>query len=240
MGLNIYLVYAFLTGITFRFYASFLFLFYSVIGRMWISVMCLGVFQTLLMIPLRMINLYKSATIKDFADKLEEAHQEEEQQFLLKKKIRTGNRTALYYWVNFFIQTISYLSLGRLFLTDFYRTPLDPNMLYSFVQYPSYPIQDVIFKLPYVGFNSTRDFGWKPVLISWAIIIGTQALVFVLRSLYKKFKAQSRSAISKNAILQKIVAYFTGSTVILCFLAWLLLRHFPLDWQLMIFFWRYY
>ena len=37
-----------------------------------------------------------------------------------------------------------------MFLIDFYNTKLDPKMLYSFVPYPTYPIQDRIFRIPYI------------------------------------------------------------------------------------------
>ena len=56
----IFMIYAFFSGITMQFYASFLFLFYSWVGHMWVAVICLGIFQTLLMVPFRMINLSKA------------------------------------------------------------------------------------------------------------------------------------------------------------------------------------
>ena len=68
----IFLVYALVTGMTYRFYASALFLFYSLIKKIWISVVMLGIFQTFLMVPLRIINMTLSKNTKEFEDKIVE------------------------------------------------------------------------------------------------------------------------------------------------------------------------
>lgn len=226
---TVYLVYLFLTGGTFRFYASFLFAFYHLTKRMWISVMMLGVFQTLLMIPLRAINIRKSTHIKEFADTLKAVKESEQQSFLLKKQIQQGDRVAIFYWLNFIIQTISYLSLGRLFLTDFYRFPLDPQMLYDWVPYPQYPIKDVIFKIPYLWASNTKDLGFTAVIYAWLTIALLQAIIYVYRSTRKKKSS------SKPAFISKLGSYFTGSTIILCLLMWGIIRHFPTGLKFYIF-----
>ena len=97
------LIYAFFSRITLQFYASVLFLFYSMTKSMWVSVVLLGVFQTLLMIPFRITNLLKSANIKEFKERFKEIEQSHEQQFVLRKSVSGGKRVALYYLVNFFV-----------------------------------------------------------------------------------------------------------------------------------------
>ena len=46
------------TGDLYRFYASMVFMFYSWTHSMWISVVMLGVFQTILLIPLRIFRTF--------------------------------------------------------------------------------------------------------------------------------------------------------------------------------------
>lgn len=62
----IWLVYAFLSGGMYTFYASALFLFYALTKKMWVSVILLGVFQTILLIPLRIIRVMRSDNIDEF------------------------------------------------------------------------------------------------------------------------------------------------------------------------------
>jgi len=144
-----FLIYAFVSGLSFQFYASFLFLFYGITKTMWVSVMLLGLFQTLLMIPFRIIRVVKTNNIKEFQRTVERLEDEEKQGFTLKTRFREGNVTFLFYAVDFVMQLVSYVSIGRLFLTDFYSRALNPAVLYDWVPYPAYPIRDIFFKIPY-------------------------------------------------------------------------------------------
>jgi hypothetical protein len=230
----IIIILALLTGETYRFYASALFLFYSLTKRMWISVICLGIFQTILMIPLRIINLLKSAHIKEFQEKLDEI-EKKDQYFVLKKKIRKGERVALFYIVNFLLQTISYFSIGRLFLIDFYTKRLSPKLLYSFVPYPDYPIRERIFRIPYVWFTKTIDLGMDKVLIVWAVLFALQIAVYVAIYIYKKFIKTPPQDTPQTKLLRKVGRYTSGYLVLFFFLSWLLIRHLPLGWEFRIF-----
>ena len=182
----IFLVYAFFSKLTLQFYASFLFLFYSWTKKMWVSVVMLGIFQTLIMIPFRITNLLKSTNLKEFKDTVEKIKIEGQQEYFLKKRFEKGGRLALYYVVNFFFATISYASIGRLFLTDFYNIPLDSGLLYNFISYPSYPIESKIFKLPYTWFSNTRDFGWDTLVWVWGILLLIQLTIYVVIYFLKK------------------------------------------------------
>jgi len=233
------LILALLTGVTYKFYASFLFLFYSLIKKMWVSVICLGIFQTILMIPFRIISLRQVGQVKEFEEKIEKIEIKKEQRALFKKTVHKGNVTLLWYLINFTVQTISYFSLGRLFLTDFYSQPLNPKLLYSFVSYPQYPIQDTFFKIPYPVFTKTVDLGMGIVWIFWIIALIYKIIVskFIpyLQKNSQKFELHRQEEKFPFGLIKKIVKHTSGSVILFMFLGWLIIRHFPQGWELRIF-----
>jgi hypothetical protein len=217
-----------------RFYASFLFLFYSIVKQLWISVMLLGVFQTIIMIPLRVINLVKSTSIHEFTEKVEEETAQEKQGFVLKKKITKGENVALFYLVNMFIQAVSYLTIGRLFLTDFYSQPLDPSLLYRWVPYPDYPILGRIYTLPYPWYNATQDFGLNTVLWVWLFISVIQVIIYIIKYIVKrtsKKPADTSNATTQAKIMGVAKKYSTGYMLFFLAVSYLLVRHFPVGWH---------
>ena len=232
------LFYALLSGETYRFYASFLFLFYSWIGRMWLSVICLGAFQTLIMIPFRIVNLRRALHIKEFVQRIEGVKVKKTQRLLLKKNIQEGNVNLLWYLINFTIQTIAYFSLGRLFLTDFYTQALNPKLLYSFVPYPDYPIKDIFFKIPYIKFTQTKDYGLGLVLLVWLILFVYKIAVSRFIKYYQKkvVAVKLKGQEGKPFVFIKgLVKYSSGSVILFALLAWIIIRHYPVAWQFMIF-----
>jgi hypothetical protein len=228
-----FFIYLFLTGATYKFYASMLFLFYSWIQQMWIAVVCLGLFQALIMIPFRIINLKISNHINEFKEKTSQLKNDNDQSFLVKRGIQKGNRPLLFYTIDFVIQLTLYVSIGRLFLTDFYSTPLNPNLLFSFVPYPQYPIQETFFKIPYPKFTTTIDLGLGAVLMLWTVLILLQFGVYAYR--YARQKAKSKKQLKLPQQLKKYVKYISGNIFVLFIISWIILRHFPTDWQLQIF-----
>ncbi len=227
---------AFLTGHTYRFYASFLFLFYSWVKKIWVAVVLLGVFQTLLMIPFRIVNLRRSIHIKEFVGQLEQVMGKKSQKLFLKQRVGTGDINVLWYIFNFFVQIISYLSIGRLFLIDFYTKKLDPNLLYSFAPYPNYPLQDTFFKIPYPVFTKTIDFGLTTMLIVWFLAILYKILVNKLKPLYRKMKNVVDDKKDKPVqFIEKLVKNTSGSLILMLLAGWLLTRYFPVGWQIRIF-----
>lgn len=234
----ILLFYALLSGETYRFYASFLFLFYSLIGKMWLSVICLGAFQTLILVPFRIVNLRRSLHIKEFIEGIEGVEIKKTQRLLLKKNIQEGNVNLLWYMVNFTAQTIAYFSLGRLFLTDFYTQALDPKLLYSFVPYPDYPIKDIFFKIPYISFTETRDYGIGLVLVVWLALFIYKILVSRFIKYYQrrvreaKVKAEDKQPFT---FVKGLIKYSSGSVILFAVLAWIVIRHYPVAWEFAIF-----
>lgn len=228
-----FLLFALGSHVALRFYASFLFLFYALVAQMWVAVMLLGVFQTILMAPLRVINLIKSQNIKEFQRTIEEDTQAQEQSFMLKKRMRKGENVALFYIVNFIIQFVAYLTIGRLFLSDLYHVPINPDLLYRFVPYPDYPLQGLWFKLPYLWFNETVNLGMKVVLWVWLIAAIIQAVIYIVRYYLKEKKAKlptPEKGTSQNKVYQAARRYATGYFLVFMVLSFLLIRNFPVDW----------
>jgi len=233
IGLIIFLFYALFSGMTIQFYASFTFLFYSWIGEMWLSVIALGVFQTILMIPIRAINLRISANVKEFEERLEKLKNQDDAYLIFKKRFIKGDTSLLFYSIDFLIAVIAFFSLGKLFLTDFYNTQLDPKLLYSFTPYPKYPIQGRIFSIPYIWFTKTIDFGMQNVWFAWKMIILFMVVVGIVRFFYvRRFDKKDNQAI---ITFKNFIKFLNGSYILIFFISWYLVRHFPNAWQIKIF-----
>ncbi|MCL4208436.1 hypothetical protein KJZ63_02255 [Patescibacteria group bacterium] len=228
----IFLFYAFFSGLTYQFYASVVFSFYALTKSMWISVVCLGVFQTILMIPLRIVRLLKENHIKEFTSNIIKLNDERTMNNTIKENVSKGNITFLFYLVDFVIQLVSFVTIGRLFLTDFYNFPLDPAKLYSFVPYPEYPIKDVFFKIPYPVVTQTVDFGLKAVIIAWIILGALQALIYFARIAYRN---AVRRGENKSALPKKLTKYASGYLLIAMLASYFLIRHFPVGLSVGIF-----
>lgn len=230
-----FLLFALGSHIAVRFYASSLFLFYAVVAQMWVAVMLLGVFQTVLMAPLRVINLIKSQHIKEFQRTIEEETKAQEQSFVLKKQMHKGETVALFYIVNFVVQFVSYLTIGRLFLSDLYHTPINPDLLYRFIPYPDYPLSGLWFKLPYLWFSDTINLGMRTLLWVWAIAGIIQALIYLVRY-YRREKKQALPKSSPGTTQEKVYRtarrYATGYFLVFMVLSFILIRHFPVGWEI--------
>ncbi len=228
----IFLFYAFFSGLTYQFYASVVFSFYALTKSMWISVVCLGVFQTILMIPLRIVRLLKENHIKEFTSNIIKLNDERTMNNTIKENVSKGNITFLFYLVDFVIQLVSFVTIGRLFLTDFYNYPLDPAKLYSFVPYPEYPIRDVFFKIPYPVVTQTVDFGLKAVIIAWIILGAIQALIYFARIAYRN---AVRRGENKSTLPKKLTKYASGYLLVAMLASYFLIRHFPVGLSVGIF-----
>ncbi|MFC1627287.1 hypothetical protein ACFL18_01870 [Patescibacteria group bacterium] len=232
-----FLIFGFFNGSILKFYASILFFIYHYVQHMWLSVIGLGVVQTFIMIPFRITNLTLSANVKEFEKKVEDLKKTEEQQFLIKETIHKGNPVLLWYIFNFFAQTISYLSIGRLFLLDFYNQKLSQTLLFDFVPYPQYPIKDPIFKLPYPIATQTRDYGLGWVFVAWGLILLYKLLhtrfIAYYRQLPDTKKIPAGSDLTKT--LKSFFKHSGGFLTLFFVLAWVILRNFPLAWDIRIF-----
>ncbi|NMC35942.1 hypothetical protein GYA49_02755 [Candidatus Beckwithbacteria bacterium] len=223
----LFLIYAFLSGMTFRFYASFLFFCYSFTKSMWISVVLLGVFQTILLIPFRIIYVLNSNNIKEFVETFEDIKTQEQQQYQFHQNFTQGRKLVLFYSLDFFVQLISYVSIGKLFLTDFYARAIPANQLYDFVPYPTYPIRDIFFKLPYPHITSSKDFGFGIAVLVWLGLLGILLLRRVVRGMIRKNNQSYKPP--------KIISMANGFLLPIFILVWYLARNFPTGIELSIF-----
>jgi len=231
------LFFFFFKGFVYKFYASIVFFIYHYLQHMWLSVIGLGVIQTILMTPFRIINLTLSAHVKEFEHQVEHLKNQEEQQFLIKQTVHKGNPAVLWYIVNFVVQTISYLVIGRLFLIDFYNQPLDPWLLFNFVPYPDYPIKDPIFKIPYPAAQGSIDFGFGWTLVVWLGILTFKLLHTRLIQYYHHLpdtkKINPQNSLTRG--LKDFIKNSGGFLTIFFVLGWILTRHFPVNWTIKIF-----
>ena len=237
MVLLLVVFFWFLSGDMYNFYASAVFLFYSWTNMMWVSVIMLGVFQTILLIPFRVIRLLDFKNIRDFQTETIETGETEEQQNFLKQQFKQGSWAFTLYLLDFVVQLTTYMTIGRLFLTDFYTKRLNPQVLYSFVPYPDYPIQDRFFKIPYPGVTKVMDFGMESVIYVWAIILIAELAISLIHSIVRTAKSaktgdETKKPRSGGALSGK---YLIVYGLILYALSYLLLRNFPVSWKIRIF-----
>lgn len=253
----IFLVYAFFKGWTFNFYANILFGFYALTKQIWVSVVLLGVTQTLLMIPFRTIRVMQSHNTRKFQDKIDELKRDEQQIAKVKKTFRQGNLTFLFYVVDFMIQIVLFISIGRLFLTDFYANKIDPSILLKFIPYPVYPLQGLWFKIPYPVVTNSKDFGWWIVLLAWVLILLSHVFIYIAKRMRRRFAIEATNKAQQEAEkdedgekkvaaqlspqlesqqkAKQTMGFLGSSTIILFVIAYFLVRKFPLAWEMRIF-----
>lgn len=225
------LFYLLFSGKLFRFYASSLFLFYALTKKMWISVMMLGVFQTLILVPVRVIRVLRQDNIKNFEKKIEELPTGGPRRRQFKDSFKMGNRTLLFYMVDFLVQLFTFLTIGRLFLTDFYSVPLNPDLLYNFVPYPSYPILDTWFKIPYFTVTKTLSLGWQGIFGGSLVILLGYLIFAVVRRITGSWASKDSAA-----QLPKTVGRYTGISLILVLaLTTFIVTHIPVGLSFKIF-----
>ena len=231
----LFLVYLFLSGKMTRFYASALFSFYALTKHMWVSVILLGAFQTLIMIPLRVFRVRSSNNVKEFQEIIQAHDDPQLSQKQLKRDFHLGNKTFLFYVVDFTIQLLSFMTIGRLFLTDFYSKMLNPQLLYNFVPYPDYPIRAVFFKIPYLAVTETRQFGWQWILIVWLVLLIFQVVVWVVRSARKRHQPESEGPVAPEYSMPLAGKYGLGYIFLSLLIAVLVMNNFPTGVALQVF-----
>lgn len=232
VALIILLIIAFITGFTVKFYASFLFFFYSFTHNMVVSVILLGVFQTILLIPIRILNLRQAGNIDAIKKEVDEIESEEKKYSIFRNYFESGNITTLLYSVSFYVQLISFISIGRLFLTDFYTVQLANDALFSFVPYPAYPLEDTIYSIPYFAPTRFIDSGWTALAIIWGVIIITKIFAsYTFRGLVQKYGEEKLQTVQINPLVRMFISLFSEYSLLLLVVTWALVRHFPAGWE---------
>jgi hypothetical protein len=218
--------YWFIKGGSFRLYASLFFGLYYLTHLSWLSIIGVSVIQNILFLPLRILYERFYLDLKKFEHEIKKT-KEEEQYILLNKNVREGNASVIFYIINFVFLFIAFISAGRVFLLEFYRTPIPHHYLYSFIPYPDYPLQGVVFTFPFFNIKSTMAVDWKYILYFWGGLIGILTILRLLWRFLKRFISGNKSLLQLRRGYNRIVLIvggFIGTFIVLSTFA---LRHIP-------------
>jgi hypothetical protein len=221
-------------GGSFRLYASMFFALYAITKTSWLSIILVSVVQNLAFLPLRIIGERFHPDLKKFEAEIKKT-KEEEQYFLLSKKVREGNISVLFYILNFIFLLIAFLSAGRVFLLEFYRTPISQDYLYNFIPYPQYPLGGIIFHFPFVRILKTTAVDWKYIIYFWGGIAvlgaGLKLVWRFVRPVLTGNKTLLKYRIGYNRLMV-LVGGFGGTLMVL---STIFLRQIPttVEWYLL-------
>lgn len=162
----------FLRGESYRLYASAFFILYHFSSSAWVAIILVAVVQNIAFLPLRFLGEMTWPNMKEFTHKLEEEKDSQQQYFLLKKRVYQGDFSVFVYTINFVLLLLAFISAGRVFLLDFYSThsKIEQKYLYSFVPYPEYPMQGVIFPFPLVRVTESFAVSWQWIVLFWVVV----------------------------------------------------------------------
>lgn len=222
----IFLVIWFLRGGSFRLYASLFFGLYHLTKSSWVSIILVSVVQNIFFLPFRILYERFYLDLKKFEKALKQTRTED-QYFLLNKNVREGNTSVLFYTINFVFLLIAFVSAGRVFLLEFYRTPIDPAYLYSYIPYPEYPLQGVIFHFPFFHVTNTFSLNWSTILFIWAVPIGILALLRIFWRLLKPLLSKSKTLLKYRIGYNRLVFLIGGFLGTFIILSTLFLRNIP-------------
>lgn len=220
----------FFRGGSFRLYSSIFFTLYNFTGQIWISVLLMGVLQNIAFLPLRLIGDYFDSRIKVFEELLGKS-KENDQYFMFTEKIKKGDPAIVFYIFNFILNAIAFFSAGRIFLIDFYNTPLDPKLLYNFVPYPKYPLRGTDFRFPFFKVTDSMALDWLTIAKIWIGITLFFAAARFLWRLIKFILWRSKRILSARINYNRLLAEIGGFSGTLFIVSTIFLRHIPTAFQ---------
>ncbi len=219
----------FFRGGSIRLYASIFFGLYYLTRQIWLSVILIGILQSIAFLPLRFISLKLSTSIKNFEDELDQIKTTDEQYILFQQKVRKGDFAIIFYIFYFLISAIAFFSAGRLFLINFYHTPLDPTLIYDFIPYPSYPLMGSDFHFPFFHVNATTAVSWGSIIYFWIGLSVFFAILHFIWRILKFFLASNKSILRFRIGYNKILIAIGGVGLTLMIVSSYFLRHVPTD-----------
>jgi hypothetical protein len=226
----IFLAFWFFQGNSFRLYASLFFGLYYLTNLSWLSIILVSVVQNIFFLPLRLLYERFYVDLKDFENELDKS-KADDQYFILNRHVREGNLSVIFYILNFVILLIAFVSAGRVFLLEFYHTPINPSWLYSQIPYPNYPLNGVVFNFPFFKVTQTMALDWWTIFYIWAIPVSVlvvfRLLWLILRPLLTRNHSILRFRIGINR-LKLLISGFAGTLLILSLFFF---RHIPTDVQ---------
>jgi len=222
----IIIVVWFFKGESFRLYASLFFGLYSLTHLSWLSIILVSIVQNIFFLPFRIISERFYVDLKDFEHELEKT-KSDDQYFVLKKQIRTGNLSVIFYIINFLLFFIAFISAGRVFFLEFYHTPIATHWLYDWIPYPTYPLSGVVFHFPFFRFTSTMALDWWLIARMWIIPIVFLAIVRVIWLILKPFLSANIQLLQARINLNRVKFILGGFIGTFFFLSLYVLRHIP-------------
>ena len=216
----------FFKGGSFRLYASIFFGLYYLTGQIWISVILIGLIQNIAFLPLRFVGLLMENRVKQFQEMVEST-KDDQQYFVFNKKVREGDSSVIFYIMEFVVNAIAFFSAGRIFLIDFYRQSLNPDLLYSFIPYPNYPLKGTIFSPPFIRIDHTSALPWSTIFQFWLVIIAILVLPRLIWRLVRFFLKSNSKILQARIGYNKAILYLSGFSGTLFVVSLFLLRNIP-------------
>lgn len=217
----------FFRGGSFRLYASVFFSLYYITKEIWISVLLIGIIQNLVFLPLRFLGMRYSSSFDKFERDIEESSHQEAY-LLFKNKVRKGDSTIIFYILNFVVNMIAFISAGRIFLIDFYNKPLDPNLIYKWVPYPTYPLSGDNFNFHFFKITETIAVSWKNIFLIWLSITIFFFVVKLLWRLLRIFLSRNKSLLKARINYNRFLVKSGGISGSILILSIIILRHIPI------------
>lgn len=230
MGMLVFIIfifYWFFQGGSFRLYSSVFFGLYFITRQIWVSVLLIGIIQNIAFLPLHFIWLKMSTSIKAFEDEIESVKGNDEQYIVFKQKVKKGDSAASFYIFSFILNAIAFFSAGRVFLIDFYSTRLDPNLLYSFIPYPNYPLQGTLFNFPFIKITDTTALSWQTIIYSWVVITVFFAVIRLLWRFIKVFLSKNQTLLKYRIDYNRALMAVGGVGLTILVVSTIFLRNIP-------------
>ena len=222
----------FLKGGSFRFYASLFFGLYFLTKSTWVSIILVGVVQTLIFLPFRIINNNLHPDLKVFEKELEKNNNSENQR-LVYEQIKTGNWSIVFHTINFILLALAFFSVGRFFFLDFFHYPIDASKyLYSFIPYPQYPILGTIFKVPWIHVLKTTALSWQTIFYGWGVVLGFLVVLRLIWGLLRRFLSKNKSILYIRIQYNHLMIFISGFTGTLFIASLFFLRHIPISFEI--------
>lgn len=221
----------FIRGGSFVLYASLFFGLYYITQSSWISIILVSVAQNILLLPMRVLYERFHDDIKEFEDEVKTS-KTDQQQFMISKKVREGSGAVIFYVINFILVLIAFFSASRVFLLEFYKTPISGSYLYSFIHYPEYPLKGVIFHFPLIHINKTMAVDWYWIFYVWGALFVIMALVKLLWRIIKPLLSKNEKLLGMRINYNRFLVLMGGVIGTIMIVSTIFLRNIPLSAQI--------
>lgn len=220
----------FIRGGTYKFYTSLFFGLYFLTHQTWVSIILVGVVQSFIFLPLRIISSRHHSDLKDFESELAKT-KNDNQYILFRKNVTEGSLPVIFYSLNFVLLTIAFVSVGRVFLLDFYNEKVSPHYLYSFIPYPEYPLNGTVFNFPFFKITQTISLNWSTILYFWLIVFAFYISLRLVWIFLRFFLTKNKKILQIRIKYNRTLIFFGSFIGTLFLFSIIFLRHIPTGFQ---------